>query len=321
MKGPDRSQFAVRARRLSMGLMPLLVLGMVAGCRHHRSAYRPVYGRSPVAVEVGAPCPSGDCGGGASVLAPEPGFSGPATITPPASPLGPESLEPISPVGGGAAEPGLEGAGMGTRYRPKLEPPQSTRREETDSGRPTRRAVGGRRAMLRRNVQAYVNDTQDLFTPPRADRPWRYIVIHHSAHAEGSLAQLDRDHRERLGTAGCGYHFVVGNGSESPDGTVEVAQRWSEQKAGAHCRDSQAPEANDYGIGICLVGNLDDAPPTDRQVAAARALVAYLQDRYAIPAPNVQIHSHLARTATSCPGRHFPTQAILADLDRSLAAR
>lgn len=326
MERPMRLWFSVRARQLAWGLVPVVALMLGSGCRHHRSAYRPIYA-APASVDMGMPCPAGDCGD-STIIAPEPGFDAPSTMMspPPASPLGPEVLEPISPAGpgagGGPAEPALETNGETLRYRPKLEPPQSTSREEPRSSRPVRPTMKrARQALLRRNVQAFANDPQDLFTPPRADRPWRYIVLHHSAHAEGSLAQLDRDHRERLGTAGCGYHFVIGNGSQSPDGQVEVALRWSEQKPGAHCRDSRIPEINEDGIGICFVGNLDQEAPTDRQVAAARALVAYLQDRYAIPASNVQAHSHVAKTATSCPGRLLPIQTVLGDLDYSLAAR
>lgn len=315
MTSPSWSVFAVRPRRMALALA--VGLALMAGCKHHRSAYRPIFGAPSAVVVPEPPCATGDCGGAVT-----PGFSSPSTVTPPAAPLGPESLEPITPAGGGAAEPGLEGASSGTRYRPRLEPPKASYNAESRHGAHPRPAVGtGRRVLLRRNVQAFVDDAQDLFMPPRADRPWRYVVLHHSAHAKGGLAQLDRDHRERLGTAGCGYHFVVGNGSESPDGQIEVAPRWSEQKAGAHCRDSQVVDANDYGIGICLVGDLDSVPPTPRQVEAARALVAYLQDRYAIPAENIRVHGNVARTATTCPGRHFPAEAILGELDLSLASR
>jgi N-acetyl-anhydromuramyl-L-alanine amidase AmpD len=134
--------------------------------------------------------------------------------------------------------------------------------------------------------------------------------LHHSAHPTGSFSQIDRDHRERLGTAGCGYHFVVGNGTQSPDGQVEVATRWSDQRAGQHCRDSRIADINDYGIGVCLIGDFDNTAPSERQIAATRALVAYLQDRYGIPNENVVTHDRAARTATTCPGRNFPGDAI-----------
>jgi N-acetyl-anhydromuramyl-L-alanine amidase AmpD len=164
---------------------------------------------------------------------------------------------------------------------------------------------------LKSRVEPFVNDPNDLFLPPKADRPWRYVVLHHSAHLTGSYAQIDREHRKNLGTDGCGYHFVIGNGSESPDGQIEVARRWSDQKAGAHCRDARSPDVNDYGIGICLIGDLDKAPPTARQIEAARALVDYLRDRYGISSDHVGTHAVLAQNPTVCPGKNFPVQAIL----------
>jgi hypothetical protein len=190
---------------------------------------------------------------------------------------------------------------------PVLEPPQaaSASRSSRKVGAPTRRPV------YRRDLEARVNDPGDLFTPPRADRPWRYIVLHHSAHDAGSLAQIDRDHRERLGTSGCGYHFVVGNGSESPDGQIEVARRWSEQRGGQHCRDSRVADINEYGIGICLIGDVDAKAPTAEQVESTRLLIAYLKERYDIPDGNVVTHDVVAKSAAACPGRNFPTQAIL----------
>src|SRR5262249_12911027 len=104
----------------------------------------------------------------------------------------------------------------------------------------------------------------------------------------------------------------IGNGTGSEDGRIEVAQRWVNQKHGVHCRNARSAEIDEYGIGICLVGDLDSEPPTPRQVAAAKALVAYLSSRYAIPQKRVETHSHLAATPTVCPGKHFPTQAFLA---------
>jgi N-acetyl-anhydromuramyl-L-alanine amidase AmpD len=180
-------------------------------------------------------------------------------------------------------------------------------------------AAGGRRtasgrvrqASLRERVRPFVNDPDDLFAPPKADRPWKYVVLHHSAGASGGYASIDREHRKRLGWDGCGYHFVIGNGTETPDGRIEVAQRWTNQRHGVHCFDGKTPDVNEYGIGICLVGDLEKSPPTDRQVAAARALVAYLCERYQIPAERTETHAHLAVSPTSCPGRLFPTKDIL----------
>ena len=131
---------------------------------------------------------------------------------------------------------------------------------------------------LAARLEPYIvgSSANELFYPNKADRPWRYIVLHHSASAAGNYDEIDREHRKLLGYDGCGYHFIIGNGNGSGDGQIEVAQRWNNQKQGIHCRNARTHEVDEYGIGICLVGDLDQQPPTPRQVAATQALVAYL---------------------------------------------
>jgi N-acetyl-anhydromuramyl-L-alanine amidase AmpD len=150
----------------------------------------------------------------------------------------------------------------------------------------------------------------ELFYPNKADRPWRYVVLHHSASAAGNYDEIDREHRKLLGYDGCGYHFVIGNGNGSRDGQIEVAQRWNQQKQGVHCRNARNHDVDEYGIGICLVGDLDQQPPTPRQVAATQALVAYLSQRYRIVPARVSTHAHLAASPTVCPGKYFPTTIL-----------
>jgi N-acetyl-anhydromuramyl-L-alanine amidase AmpD len=170
-----------------------------------------------------------------------------------------------------------------------------------------------RRTSLNERLKPYLDEASanDLFYPNKADRPWKYIVLHQSASASGNYDQIDREHRKVLGYDGCGYHFVIGNGSGSSDGQIEVAQRWNNQKAGAHCRNARTNDADEYGIGIVLVGDFDQQPPTPRQIAAAQTLVAYLSQRYKIAPTGVRTHAHLAATPTVCPGKYFPSEAIL----------
>jgi N-acetyl-anhydromuramyl-L-alanine amidase AmpD len=68
---------------------------------------------------------------------------------------------------------------------------------------------------------------------------------------------------------------------------------------------------NEYGIGICLIGDLDAAGPSQEQIESTKLLIAYLKERYNIPDGNVVTHDVVAKTAAVCPGRNFPTQAIL----------
>lgn len=143
-------------------------------------------------------------------------------------------------------------------------------------------------------------------------RDWRYIVIHHSATASGSAAEFDRFHRGKRGWEnGLGYHFVIGNGNGTPDGEVEIGNRWIDQINGAH---AGVEEYNNYGIGICLVGDFNQSCPTEAQMASLSELVEYLQHRCNIVAENVIMHRHCRQT--DCPGRNFPYYKLLANTGR-----
>ncbi|MBA2706352.1 MAG: N-acetylmuramoyl-L-alanine amidase, partial [Gemmatimonadaceae bacterium] len=85
------------------------------------------------------------------------------------------------------------------------------------------------------------------WTPRAAARPWRWVVIHHSATPAGSMSEFDREHKAK-GWDGVGYHFVIGNGTTTSDGQVEVTPRWPAQKWGAHAKTSDN-RFNEYGIG------------------------------------------------------------------------
>src|SRR5262245_42419282 len=91
--------------------------------------------------------------------------------------------------------------------------------------------------------------------PRVAPRPWKWIVIHHSATPTGGAAVFDKMHRDK-GWDELGYDFVIGNGTDSGNGQVEVGSRWPKQKWGAHAKTPNN-EYNERGIGICLVGNFD----------------------------------------------------------------
>lgn len=149
--------------------------------------------------------------------------------------------------------------------------------------------------------------------PYASPRPWRFIVIHHSATDSGSAAQFDRAHRDK-GWDELGYHFVIGNGRGSRDGMVEVGPRWPRQKWGAHAKTPDN-QYNDYGIGICLVGNFDNTRLTAAQEASLARLVAYLMRTYNIPASRVIGHKDTGRS-TDCPGRNLSIARI-----RSLSTR
>lgn len=147
--------------------------------------------------------------------------------------------------------------------------------------------------------------------PPGAERRWRYIILHHSATDRGSAAEFDRLHRNN-GWDELGYHFVIGNGTDSPNGLIEVGSRWAKQKHGAHCKVAGHPEYNDVGIGVCLVGNFDHTRPTQAQIESCIRVVRFLQERYRIPRGRIYGHGQLK--PTHCPGRYFPYDKIFSRL-------
>lgn len=149
------------------------------------------------------------------------------------------------------------------------------------------------------------------------ERRWTAIIIHHSATPSGNARIFDRWHREQNGWDGVGYDFVIGNGSDSPDGAVEVTFRWRQQRAGAHCGGTPDNWANEEAVGICLVGDFSQDRPTAAQLQALTRLVRFLQQRYGISTQRIYGHGTTpgART-TECPGRRFPMAQFKATLDR-----
>ncbi|MBM3458655.1 MAG: N-acetylmuramoyl-L-alanine amidase, partial [Armatimonadetes bacterium] len=159
---------------------------------------------------------------------------------------------------------------------------------------------------------------------PRADNgsnPWKYIVIHHSASPSGNAAAFDRLHRSK-GWDCVAYHFVITNGRGGPDGGLETGDRWRQQKHGAHAGGlwRGAPghlrnEYNEFGIGICLVGNFQQGGPTAAQLETLAALVRRLQEQFQIPADRILGHRHVRDTA--CPGSRFPWGRLYALMGQS----
>ncbi len=157
---------------------------------------------------------------------------------------------------------------------------------------------------------AVSDELQRLLAVEAAERPWRYIVLHHTGTDAGSVESIHRAHlrrKDKYGRhwLGIGYHFVVGNGNGMGDGEVEPTFRWKQQIQGAHAGVS---EYNEYGIGIALVGNFEKHRPTSRQLASVEQLVSALCRRYGIPPERVLGHRDIK--ATACPGRLFPLEEI-----------
>ncbi|HRX84884.1 MAG TPA: peptidoglycan recognition family protein [Phycisphaerae bacterium] len=148
--------------------------------------------------------------------------------------------------------------------------------------------------------------------PGGIKQKWTDIVIHHSASRSGGAAAFDRYHRTVQHWDELGYHFVIGNGTDTRDGQVEVGGRWTKQKHGAHCK---TPDNyyNEHGIGICLVGDFSKTSPSAAQLASLQRLLLFLTARCHIPVSRIRTHGGVTHK-TQCPGRNFP----LAQVQRNL---
>jgi N-acetylmuramoyl-L-alanine amidase len=131
---------------------------------------------------------------------------------------------------------------------------------------------------------------------------WQVIVIHHSASDIGGAQRFDEWHKAR-GWLGLGYDFVIGNGTDTPDGCIEVGPRWTKQMQGAHAGNTYF---NKYGIGINLVGNYEHSTPTPKQMASLRLLLHFLMERYHISPEKIYGHREVPDASTLCPGEYFP---------------
>ena len=138
---------------------------------------------------------------------------------------------------------------------------------------------------------------------------WRSIVIHNSESRQGNARAFDYYHRHvRHMVNGLAYHFVVGNGTSSGDGQIEIGNRWTRQIQGGHVHSDYL---NNIAIGICLVGDFNRDLPTNRQLEATVELVRYLRVRvgkidrkWAIVKAHREINP--PRWPTDCPGDRFP---------------
>jgi N-acetyl-anhydromuramyl-L-alanine amidase AmpD len=166
----------------------------------------------------------------------------------------------------------------------------------------SRTDTGQLTAQVPQKLPIYGPQDTTIWIPKVSERQWQFIVIHHSATPTGNAAEFDKMHRDK-GWDELGYHFVIGNGTGSRDGEVEIGPRWVKQKHGAHCKVTGHPEYNDVGIGICLVGNFDVTHPTEAQMASLARLVKFLMKRYNVPRGSVYGHGQLK--PTDCPGRNF----------------
>ncbi len=125
----------------------------------------------------------------------------------------------------------------------------------------------------------------------------RRITLHHTDEVPGIRARSDREivsaiqsyHRNNLGWADIGYHYLIGR-----DGLVYEGRTASAQ--GAHSGGAN----NIQNLGIAVIGNFNHRMPGAAQMGAVAAFIADQQQTYRVSSGNVFGHRDLG--PTECPG-------------------
>lgn len=133
---------------------------------------------------------------------------------------------------------------------------------------------------------------------------WKFVIVHNSGTRQGNARAFDYYHRKvRRMRNGLAYHFVIGNGTSSRNGGIEIGDRWRRQVNGGHVHSDYM---NNIGLGICLVGDFNRDQPTRAQLESTDELIRYLRDRCGslVVRPHREVNP--PRWSTDCPGDAFP---------------
>ncbi len=228
---------------------------------------------------------------------PAPKAAGVATPTPAAPP---ESKAPRALPSAERAQVVIEKSGL--EEDQGLEPPPSPPPRRGFWPWSWSRSSGNYRYLTRSVIEA-------IRRAPVKRRRWQFIVVHNSGTRQGNARVFDYYHRHvRRMQNGLAYHFVIGNGTSTGNGQIEVGDRWRRQINGGHVHSDYL---NNISLGICLVGDFNRDLPTHAQLDSCEELIRYLRqrcgktDRGTIP---VRPHREMnpPRWPTDCPGDRFP---------------
>lgn len=133
-----------------------------------------------------------------------------------------------------------------------------------------------------------------------------FIVIHHSATPDGrtfSVPAIWDYHVKVNGWSSIGYHWIL----DQVGDRMMIVQGRPTDSPGAHCKDA---EMNTKGIGVCLVGNYDEFPPSDEAIQTLNGFLMWLMRLYKIPVEKVIGHREAQaiggvppESRKTCPGK------------------
>ena len=138
------------------------------------------------------------------------------------------------------------------------------------------------------------------------------IILHHSATKDSGTVSwnaIRRYHQDECNWNDIGYHFGVEYVSDpgDPAGSYEILLGRLPMEVGAHCKDH-----NNKAIGICFVGDFDEASVPEQQWKKGVKLVKWLCSRFGIPVSRIYGHRDFA--TKTCPGTYFDIEKFKDDV-------
>lgn len=213
---------------------------------------------------------------------------------------------PPAPVPAAALQPRGDEPEQLTIEKSGYEKPRSFWERVFGGGGRTTTSSGAGYRYLTSSIRAAI----DRVGADRRNPRWQLIVVHNSGTRQGNARVFDYYHRHvRHMQNGLAYHFVIGNGTSTGNGQIEVGDRWRRQINGGHVHSDYL---NNIAIGICLVGDFNRDQPTRAQLDCCEELIRYLRmrcgrfDNAHFPIVKPHREANPPRWGTDCPGDAFP---------------
>ncbi|MFV0337137.1 MAG: peptidoglycan recognition family protein [Chthoniobacterales bacterium] len=197
------------------------------------------------------------------------------------------------------------------RATPKATPKQTAKVHVEKSGRSSTKGLqpASKRTRAPRGRWRYLTSSvrRQIDSARVKKGRWKYIVVHNSGTRQGNAKIFNNYHkRVRKMQNGMAYHFVIGNGTSSGNGEIEVGDRWTRQINGGHVASDYL---NNIALGICLVGDFNRDRPSQSQLNSLEELITYLRGRVGTVKGKraiVRGHKEINPKPTDCPGKRFP---------------
>lgn len=167
---------------------------------------------------------------------------------------------------------------------------------------------------------------KEIISKDKDYRLWQYIILHHSATADRRLyndwENIRNYHINNLGWNDVGYHY----GIERDQGSVVIRSGRDLKTQGAHSGLANTKIArnsrnmfNDFGIGICLIGNFNLDYPEDNIWKESLKLTRKLMNIFNIHTDRVLGHRETYKyfqvnQLKNCPGKYFNLERFRKEL-------